>query len=83
MTANKPITDFGPYKSTIPYASELFGVYQPLLGWRAKRAVQRLLPGILDSQFKVVDALLSRISTVAKVAVTDFTNTEAFLRFPS
>jgi hypothetical protein len=80
MTANKPITDFGPYKSTIPYASELFGVYQPLLGWRAKRAVQRLLPGILDSQFKVVDALLSRISTVAKVAVTDFTNTEAFFK---
>ncbi len=30
------------YKGTLPYASELFGVYQPFLGWRGKQAQQRL-----------------------------------------
>ncbi len=24
------------YKGILPYASELFGIYQPLLGWRSK-----------------------------------------------
>jgi hypothetical protein len=31
----------GEYKGILPYASELFGIYQPLLGWRSKRTAQR------------------------------------------
>jgi hypothetical protein len=27
---------FGDYKGTLPYASELFGIYQPLLGWKSR-----------------------------------------------
>src|SRR5262245_8435391 len=29
------------YRGTLPYASELFGVYQPLLGWRSRRIKDR------------------------------------------
>ena len=29
------ITDLTDYTSVLPYASELFGVYQPLLGWKS------------------------------------------------
>ena len=29
------------YRGTLPYASELFGVYQPLLGWRSRRTKER------------------------------------------
>ncbi|UCZ59985.1 hypothetical protein [Mycolicibacterium phocaicum] len=37
----KRITDFSAYANVLPYASEIFGVYQPLLGWRAKRMANR------------------------------------------
>jgi len=37
MTTVKRITDLTKYASVLPYASEMFGVYQPLLGWKSKR----------------------------------------------
>ena len=36
----RPIADF---TGTLPYASELFGVYQPLAGWLGRQSVQRVL----------------------------------------
>ena len=30
------------FKGRLPYASELFGVYQPLLGWKSKIIQRRL-----------------------------------------
>ncbi|MFF1573186.1 hypothetical protein ACFVWR_10590 [Leifsonia sp. NPDC058292] len=38
-------TDF---TGTLPYASEIFGVYQPLAGWLGKRSVAPLLPANQD-----------------------------------
>jgi hypothetical protein len=29
----KRIVDIKKFKSTLPYSSEIFGVYQPMLGW--------------------------------------------------
>jgi hypothetical protein len=29
------------FKGTLPYASELFGIYQPLLGWKSKQTSER------------------------------------------
>ena len=37
MSANKRLEDLTAYKGVLPYASELFGVYQPLIGWKSKR----------------------------------------------
>ena len=37
----KRTTDLSQYESILPYASEIFGVYQPMLGWRAKRMARR------------------------------------------
>ncbi|MEQ1933960.1 MAG: hypothetical protein ABL962_08790 [Fimbriimonadaceae bacterium] len=28
--------DFAKFKNSLPYASELYGIYQPLLGWRSR-----------------------------------------------
>lgn len=42
MTTNKRITDLSDYKSVLPYASEIFGVYQPLIGWKSRRALKRI-----------------------------------------
>ncbi len=30
------MTSFNDYKGILPYASELFGIYQPLLGWKSQ-----------------------------------------------
>jgi hypothetical protein len=50
VTANKRITDLTDYTSVLPYASELFGVYQPLIGWRSKRQLRRLTVGTIPDQ---------------------------------
>jgi hypothetical protein len=42
----KRITDLSDYTSVLPYASELFGVYQPLLGWRSRRKLARFDGGV-------------------------------------
>jgi hypothetical protein len=33
--------DYESFSGTLPYASELFGIYQPLLGWKSKRMIRR------------------------------------------
>lgn len=57
MAANKRITDLTDYTSVLPYASELFGVYQPMLGWRSKRTVRRIEQGAKLSRLKGIDNL--------------------------
>ena len=42
MGTNKRLEDLTAYKGVLPYASELFGVYQPLIGWKSKRTQQWL-----------------------------------------
>ena len=37
------------FKQTLPYASKLFVIYQPLLGWQLKRIIQRVQLGFLSS----------------------------------
>src|SRR5688572_27858970 len=57
MATNKRVTDLTDYKSVLPYASELFGVYQPLIGWKSKRLIHRMNKGIYSdnqSKFKSV-----------------------------
>ena len=56
MPANKRITDLTDYISVLPYASELFGVYQPLLGWRSKRRLANLYEtAIGDNRDRFID----------------------------
>ena len=38
--------DLKPYEGTLPYASELYGIYQPLLGWRSQRTQRRIEAGM-------------------------------------
>jgi hypothetical protein len=52
MPANKRLTDLTDYKSVLPYASELFGVYQPLIGWKSKRRLRKIKASI-DSEIQV------------------------------
>ncbi len=38
--------DMTKFKRSLPYSSELLGIYQPLLGWKSKRIVKRIRVGL-------------------------------------
>src|SRR5688500_3071316 len=60
MPTNKRITDLSDYTSILPYASELFGVYQPLIGWKSKRVLKRLNKGMNTGPFSRFAGLAGR-----------------------
>ncbi|MEO8153011.1 MAG: hypothetical protein ABI605_08075 [Rhizobacter sp.] len=57
MTAPKATFKFENYKGVLPYASELFGVYQPLLGWKSKRHHRRFARGYSVDVLRIVEKL--------------------------
>ena len=68
MPTNKRITDLTDYTSILPYASEMFGVYQPMIGWRSKRMVQRYIIGLLENQRSLLQAFATNYVGVADTA---------------
>jgi len=57
MATNKRITDLTDFTSVLPYASELFGIYQPLLGWKGKRNLHRFGSGLARDKSALLHAL--------------------------
>jgi hypothetical protein len=57
MAIVKRITDLTDYTSVLPYSSELFGVYQPLLGWKSKRIEARFQEGFGRDRAAILDRL--------------------------
>src|SRR5262245_2652944 len=55
------------FKNTLPYATELFGVYQPLIGWKARQALTRIDKQANDALDATVSgmALDPRVQTLA------------------
>jgi hypothetical protein len=82
MPTNKRITDLTDYTSILPYASEMFGVYQPMIGWKSKRIMKRFKEGLLDAQSSLLRAISKSYKGVADVTfdpracAADFTNVE-------
>lgn len=48
MATNKRITNLTDYTSVLPYASEMFGVYQPMIGWKSKKQQERHKQSLLE-----------------------------------
>ncbi|MFZ6759361.1 hypothetical protein ACO0K9_19315 [Undibacterium sp. Ji50W] len=57
MTSPKAAFKFQDYKGILPYSSELFGVYQPLLGWKSKRHERRFSMGVAMDQLRIIEQL--------------------------
>jgi hypothetical protein len=57
MAAPKRLTDLIDYTAILPYASELFGIYQPLLGWKSKRTADRFGRGFTKDKLNLLDRL--------------------------
>lgn len=68
MAANTRITDLSDYTSVLPYASEHFGVYQPMLGWRSKRTLRRIEREAASTGLALVDRLRERFVGRAELA---------------
>ena len=64
MATVKRITDLGQYAGVLPYASEMFGIYQPLLGWKSKRIAERIERGIARDKAQVIRPSAGNISSV-------------------
>lgn len=60
MTSNKKLAELIDYTTVLPYASEMFGIYQPLLGWKSKRIAARFDRGFSKDKVVLLDRLKSQ-----------------------
>jgi hypothetical protein len=67
MAVVKRITDLTSYTGVLPYDSEMFGVYQPLLGWKSKRTAARFERGLEADQAAAMSKLLRSFAGAVKV----------------
>ncbi len=51
--------NYDEFKGRFPYASELFGVYQPLLGWKSRQATERVDKEIRKCFGQIVNNMLA------------------------
>jgi hypothetical protein len=56
LPSARPVADFA---GTLPYASEVFGVYQPLAGWLGRRVSQDMLTRGSRGQHVLVDEMFA------------------------
>jgi hypothetical protein len=63
----KKASNLSAFKNILPYASEIFGVYQPLLGWKSKRSSEWFDQGRRTYIRVMLNQLLNRYRGVYKV----------------
>ena len=57
MVSPKRILDLTNYVTILPYSSEMFGIYQPLLGWKSKRIEERFQSGFQNDKSSILQKL--------------------------
>lgn len=67
MATVKRITDLTDYTSVLPYSSERFGVYQPLLGWKSVRIKDRFNKGFELEKPYILDRLKYKFAGLVDV----------------
>lgn len=71
MPSNKRLADLTSYTSVLPYASEMFGVYQPLLGWRSQRTEERYEEGFEKDKRQLLQKVRREFTGLVDVAYKD------------
>jgi hypothetical protein len=61
--------DVSRFAHTLPYASEAFGLYQPLLGWRGQRSTSRFTGGLAAVNERVITAVSRGIAAAVQANV--------------
>jgi hypothetical protein len=67
----RKINDFSLYKNILPYDSEIFGVYQPMIGWKSKRIRHRIENGFSSDSDKIRDVLFKRFRGDFEIALDE------------
>jgi hypothetical protein len=62
LAGNKRLTDLIDYTTVLPFDSELFGIYQPLLGWKSKRIADRFGQGFAADKRSLLDRLKNQFT---------------------
>jgi len=65
----KRLIDLSSYKGVLPYDSELFGVYQPLIGWKSRRKVVRIGAGVQLEQGTLIGRLSQFFRNTAPIGI--------------
>jgi hypothetical protein len=68
MPSNKRLADLTSYASVLPYDSEMFGVYQPLLGWRSQRTEERFQKGFAKDKAALLGRLKAEFTGLVDVS---------------
>lgn len=71
MSTNKRITDLSDYTSILPYASELFGVYQPMIGWKSRRTLKRMNKMLNSSRYSRFAGLVGHYQGIVHASFGD------------
>jgi hypothetical protein len=71
MATVKRTLDLGQYVNVLPYASEMFGIYQPLLGWKSKRITERFQQGLDRDKTQILRTLAREMSASVSVRYGD------------
>lgn len=67
MPSNKTLQQLIDYTTVRPYASELFGIYQPLLGWKSKRLEHRFNDGFKQDKQSLLNRLRSQFNAQVSI----------------
>jgi hypothetical protein len=67
MPTNRQLTNLIDYTTILPYASELFGIYQPLLGWKSKRIAARFNKGFLADKQRLLKLLQEQFTGLVDI----------------
>src|SRR5215204_1672262 len=67
----KKINDFSQYTNILPYASEIFGVYKPLLGWKSKKIRERMEEGFANDINRVFSSLYGNFKSQFEIALNE------------
>src|SRR4051794_21149253 len=71
MATVKRTLDLGQYVNVLPYASEMFGIYQPLLGWKSKRITDRFTKGLDRDKSQIIRTLARELSAAVSIRYGD------------
>lgn len=70
----KKTNDLSAFANILPYSSEIFGVYQPLLGWKSKRILDRIKKGYLNDMKGIFSTVKQSLNPSFEIKV----NTDRF-----
>lgn len=78
MASPKAVLDLSTYAGVLPYASELTGTFQPMIGWKGTRSSQRFDAAAARDRRKLFDRFAEQFQ--AKVTMAAFDTSGATLR---